>query len=193
MKRSKAFWGQFWCVPAIFGLLLGLYGACAGAAGTVAEPDLLDAEKAFSLSARRVGDRSVELRYDIAAGYYMYRDRFRFIIDGQPVTLDKKAWPSGKMKQDATFGKVLTYRNSVRLLLPVSSTSSGSGGQQGLTLTATSQGCADVGVCYPPLRQSLVLAADSTEWVKPGEVVVSGFSRDKSQGSGLPERLTREK
>lgn len=174
---------------------MALFGAATGpvsAATASTHAELLEAEKAFSVSARRVGDSDVELRYAIADGYYMYRDRFRFAINGQPVSFAKKAWPTGKWKQDATFGKVVTYRNSVRLLLPISLVAQAAtpGARGPMTVTARSQGCADAGVCYPPIQQTLVLQPGSSAWVSPRVEAVSGFSRDRSTGSGLADRLT---
>ena len=198
MKRSRGLvvWRSLgmWYLVVPFAVALSLCRP-ADAAPAAAEPDLLEAEKAFPVTARRVSDNTVELQYAIAEGYYMYRDRFRFAVNGQPVLLAKKAWPVGKLKQDATFGRVITYRKSVHLLLPISSTVKGSAtsGQESLTLTATSQGCADAGVCYPPLHQTLVLPTGSSGWVTPQEAATSGFSRDRSSANGLADRLTSGK
>ena len=90
-------------------------------ASTASKPDaeLLEAEKAFQLSGRMRDDRSIEINFQVADGYYMYRDRFQFAVNGQPLKLKPAQFPPGKMKQDATFGKVITYRKSVRILLPL--------------------------------------------------------------------------
>lgn len=198
MKRSKglaaAGCAGMWRFAVLLGLAMTLPGATASGSSVV-EPDLLEAERAFTVTARRIDDNVIELRYAIATGYYMYRDRFRFAINGQPVVLAKKAWPAGKLKQDATFGRVITYRKSVRLLLPISSVVKGAApaGQASLTLDATSQGCADAGVCYPPLHQTLVLPTGSSGWVNPQEATTSGFSRDRSSAGGLADRLTSGK
>lgn len=170
-------------------------GGSVSATTATTQAELLEAEKAFPVTARQVGGNAVELRYAIVDGYYLYRDRFRFAINGQPVALANKAWPRGKWKQDATFGKVVTYRKSVRVLLPISpaTRSATRSARESLTLTASSQGCADAGVCYPPLHQTLILPTDSSAWVSPQKEVVSGFSRDRSPVSGLADRLTNGK
>ena len=161
----------------------------AWAAGPV--PELLEAEKAFSVSARLADDKTLELRYFIADGYYMYRDRFRFSINGQPVSMSRKAWPTGRWKQDATFGKVVTYRNSVRLLFPAFMTvlDGTQTGHEPLRLIASSQGCADVGICYPPLRQTLLLVPGSSAWVGPQDEFSAGFSHERRSDSGLTDYL----
>ena len=161
------------------------------AADLISEPDLLDAEKAFSLTARVNSNQTIEVRYAIADGYYMYRDRFRFSIDGQAIAVAKNNWPPGKWKQDVTFGKVITYRKSVRLLLTPASINPHALKVPGksFSLSANSQGCADVGVCYPPLRQTIALAPGSTEWVSAQGDEILGFSPQTPLGNRLTDQL----
>lgn len=131
-------------------LLLALI-ACAPAQ---AAQDLLENEQAFRFSARLKDAGTIEVRYAIAPGYYMYRDHFRFAADG--AKLGQPALPPGKKKFDETFKQTLeTYRDNVVILLPFK----GSAGP--LTLKVTSQGCADIGVCYPPIEQSATLNVKS--------------------------------
>ena len=80
-----------------FLLLLALFGS----ASLRAEPDLLPLEQAFRLSARVIDASTVEVRFDIADGYYLYRDKFAFAA-GQAV-LGAADIPPGKMKT-ATSG-----------------------------------------------------------------------------------------
>ncbi len=198
MKRSKwlaaDMWRTTWRSLVLIGVAMAL-SASAQATSAVAPPDLLEAEKAFVVTARLVGSKAVEVQYSIAPGYYMYRDRFRFTVNEQPVLLTGKAWPTGKLKQDATFGKVITYRNSVRLLLPVSPAMlpSNVASREPLILKVTSQGCADAGVCYPPLHQTLILQPESSAWIEPQEASVGGFSRDRPSTNALTDKLTHGK
>ena len=69
-----------------------------------AEPELLEPEKAFRLSARLASGTAIEVRYQIAVGYYMYRDKFRFAIEPGTGTLEQPQLPAGKMKRDEFFG-----------------------------------------------------------------------------------------
>jgi thiol:disulfide interchange protein DsbD len=160
-------------------------GIARSAWATEPVPALLDAEKAFSVTARMVDERTLELRYAIAAGYYLYRDRFHFSINGQSVSVSPRAWPAGKWKQDANFGNVITYRDSVRLLLSISMAKleATRPGRNSLALIASSQGCADAGICYPPLHQTLILDPGSSAVVSPQDQVSPGFSHH-----GLPAR-----
>ena len=76
------------------------------ACGVAAEDDLLPPDQAFKFSARRVDAGSIEVRWRIADGYYMYRDKFRFSAQPGTVALGKPDFPAGKIKEDEFFGKV---------------------------------------------------------------------------------------
>ena len=65
--------------------------------------------------------------------------------------------PQGKRKHDEFFGDVDVYRGAVTIKLPIA----GSTPRQDIVLVADSQGCADVGVCYPPTRQQVRLVLPS--------------------------------
>lgn len=155
-----------------------------------AEPELLEAEKAFQLSGRMRDDRTIEINYIVADGYYMYRDRFQFTVNGEPVKLAARQLPPGKMTRDATFGKVVTYRNSVRILLPLSKTGNKAhdATNGALALKITSQGCADAGVCYPPQHQQLALVRGSSAIALPSESISGSFSRPAGPASDVLKR-----
>ena len=142
-------------------LLALLVSLCAGFShAAVNEADLLEPEKAFRMSTRAVDDRTVEVKFDIADGYYLYRERFKFEaepgIGGASVKFGTPDFPAGVKKKDEFFGEVETYRKQFIVLLPVEKI----GGGDTLKLVVTSQGCADVGVCYVPMqtRASVKLA-----------------------------------
>jgi thiol:disulfide interchange protein DsbD len=117
-----------------------------------AEPELLEPEKAFRLAARIATNDAIEVRYLIAPGYYMYRDKFRFALTSTEAKLGEPQLPRGTMRRDPFFGDVETYRDRVTIKLPLDL---GGGEPQMLELSATSQGCADVGVCYLPQEQKV--------------------------------------
>ena len=150
------------------------------------EPDLLEPERAFQLSARRKDQKTVELQYKIAEGYYMYKGRFKFAVEPPAsAKLGKAVLSKGKMKQDATFGRVETYRDSVRILLPIASFGKGNlrADDLLLRLSVTSQGCADAGVCYPPLRQTVTLAPTGFDVVLPDGIANVGGLAGSPQSS----------
>ena len=118
--------------------------------------DLLEPEKAFRFSARAV-DGAVEVRFAIAKGYYLYRERFRFAAEGNPgVRLGQAQMPRGIPHKDEFFGSVETYREQVAILIPVE-------GSGRFDLKVTSQGCADAGVCYVPMDSKATLQVAAAE------------------------------
>lgn len=136
----------------IFRWLLLVLLMCSGF-GQAAEPELLEPEKAFAFSARVVAPDAIEVRYVIAKGYYLYRDKFRFTLEPAAAAAGAPRLPPGIIKKDEFFGEVAVYRDEVRIALPVAA-----GGQDGrVVLIAVSQGCADVGVCYVPVEQKTEL------------------------------------
>jgi thiol:disulfide interchange protein DsbD len=112
-----------------------------------AEPELLEPDQAFRFSARLKDAQSIEVNYRIAAGYYLYRDKFRFALAPANAKLGAAQLPPGKKHRDEFFGEVETYRGDLRILLPVELEGDA---PPAVTLTAVSQGCADIGVCYVP-------------------------------------------
>ncbi len=116
--------------------------------------ELLHPSVAFKPTAHALDGQTIEVRFEIAKGYYLYRDKFRFSAEPASVQLGTPVLPIGKEKDDDTFGKVQVYYKEALIRLPVERNSSG---PLPLTLNITSQGCADAGVCYPPQKQTISL------------------------------------
>ena len=116
------------------------------ALGTVAHSqaqDFLDPEVAFKVSAKMVEPGVAEVSYVIADGYYLYRERLKF--ESADAKLGTPDIPRGKIKFDETFQKeVETYRHNLVVRIPVQAASD-------FTLNVGLQGCADLGLCYPPI------------------------------------------
>jgi len=121
-------------------------------AAFAASDDLLEPDKAFRFSAQAIDSSTAEIRYKIADGYYLYRDRFRFAVEPASVTLGAPRFPEGEIHEDKFFGKQVTYRREARILIPLAAA-----GADRVRLSVTSQGCADIGVCYVPQVQSVDL------------------------------------
>jgi thiol:disulfide interchange protein DsbD len=137
-----------------------------------ADDDFLDPAQAFRFSARMQDAKTIAVTYEIADGYYMYRERFKFAAVG--AKLGEPRIPPGKVKFDDTFQKnVETYHHGVTILIPVE-------GRGMFTLTATGQGCADKGLCYPPQDATARLVAGGDPSISPQMSTAGGT------GSGLP-------
>ncbi len=129
----------------IFALLLAL-----SPHGFAGAQELLDPAVAFKFSAQAVDAGTLEVRYRIADGYYLYRDKFKFTAEPAGVKLGEAQFPKGDVHNDEFFGKVETYRKELRIRLPLARDAAATQ----LKLAVTSQGCADVGVCYVPQVQT---------------------------------------
>ena len=153
------------------------------AIAAVAESDLLEPEKAFRISARALDQRGVEVTFQIADGYYIYRDRFKFETASGRLLADVEL-PKGKPKEDPFFGKSETYRREVRIRVPVTPDDKARGI---VKLKVTSQGCADIGVCYVPLEQFVEVRLRGESSNAPAAVILPASSRI----DGLPETLRK--
>jgi thiol:disulfide interchange protein DsbD len=124
----------------------------------IQDDELLRPEQAFQLTAKVEGNNLIA-EYDIAPGYYMYRKRFKFDVENEGVSFSEPVIPAGKVKQDEFFGEVETYRDSLRIELPfLNNDLNNSPSLTTLRVKATGQGCADIGICYPPLDQLLIVS-----------------------------------
>ena len=149
--------------------------------------EFLDPEVAFKFSARALDANTLEARWQIADGYYMYRDKFKFEVAG--ATLGAPQLPAGKVKEDENFGKVETYRKEVRIALPIQRTP----GATAVTLKTTGQGCADAGLCYTPQTVSTTiklppLAAAAVAAPPPAASALEGL-RSLAGDMGMPKLL----
>ncbi|MFQ6024133.1 MAG: protein-disulfide reductase DsbD [Acidiferrobacterales bacterium] len=113
------------------------------------EDELLEPDKAFSLSTRVIDGATIEARWAIAKGYYMYRDRFKFEAVDDSISLAEPVFPEGKKKEDPFFGTVEIYTKDVTVQLPIVRQRASA---YRASLRITAQGCNEpVGVCYPPI------------------------------------------
>ncbi|RQS86548.1 protein-disulfide reductase DsbD [Burkholderia seminalis] len=129
---------RFLAVLLSFAVMLG------GLSVARAADDFLDPSVAFKFSASE-SPGQVDVRFKVANGYYLYRERFAFAVKSGQATLGEPQFPAGHVKFDQTFQKnVETYRDEVVIHVPVKQAAGP------FDLAVTSQGCADEGICYPP-------------------------------------------
>jgi len=128
------------------------------------QDELLPPEQAFKLQAW-VNNNNVVAEYTIAPGYYMYRDAFQFTNETEGVIFGEPGVPDGKIKNDEFFGEVEIYRDKVAITLPLEFENNSN--PQVIAIKTAGQGCADIGVCYPPLYQTLTMNLASAARVNP--------------------------
>jgi thioredoxin:protein disulfide reductase len=133
----------------LFALLLWLMMLFAPHPAQAVEPgDLLKPEQAFTTRVDRSGDLLL-LTLDVADGYYVYRDRVQFSTSPAGL-LQAARFPQGQLKNDPYFGRQVIYEHSNQIEIPLHP-----GSPQRFTLTVKLQGCAKVGVCYPPYTRRI--------------------------------------
>lgn len=112
------------------------------------EEEFLHPDVAFTFRAyANDGEGTVTAEWVLADGYYLYREQFEFeVVDAAGVTLGEARFPEGEIHTDEFFGEQEVYYQQVSIEIPVS----GNAGET-FTLRARYQGCADAGLCYPPI------------------------------------------
>jgi len=140
--------------PLLTGLVLLLGGVSAFASTTPTE--FLQPDKAFAMTAEVVDGNNLLAHWKIADGYYMYRDKFRFkLVNPENVSLVNAVLPPGITKNDQFFGRIQVFHDNVEARIPlVRSTASASD----VMLELTYQGCAEAGLCYPPITRQVKLS-----------------------------------
>ncbi|MBT7306822.1 MAG: protein-disulfide reductase DsbD [Gammaproteobacteria bacterium] len=131
------------------GGLIGSFGLDA------ADDDPLHPDKAFVFSHRPPEAGTIELQWDIADEHYLYRNKFKFkLSDAVNLSLGEPELPPGELKEDQFFGTLEVYHNSKTIHLPLirASREAASG-----TLRVIYQGCAERGICYPPISKRITL------------------------------------
>jgi len=123
------------------------------------EDDVLPVEQAFVFQAEALDGNTLGLRWDIAEGVYLYRDKIRIELESADVRLGDYSLPQAEIKHDTItpegeIGDVAVYHNQVDLNLPLLRSTAEPGE---INLKVSFQGCAERGICYPPVRKSLVL------------------------------------
>lgn len=151
--------------------------------GGGAEEDFLPPDQAFRFTAEVVNPGWVEANWQIADGYYLYRHSLGFEALGEGQSVGEPLIPDGKRKQDEFFGEVEVYYRELSVRVPVMARAG-----EMLELEARYQGCAEDGICYPPMTQQVSLALSdapvSASAAGPGPVSeqdrLAGLIRDGS-------------
>ena len=111
--------------------------------------NFLKPDQAFIFSAVAKDQNTLELSWQIAAGYYLYRQKFSLSSDNPDVQLGTPDFPEGEIKNDPYMGTSEIYHHDVDVLIPVTRSNDAAK----FNLQAVYQGCAETGFCYPPITK----------------------------------------
>ena len=136
--------------------LAAILAACSedrGALGTANAQEVLPPQEAFPYTVEASAEE-ITLRFAVLDGYYLYRERFGFAAEAGSVNLGLPEFPQGEIHEDEFFGRQEIYRGAFAIALPYRRQGAG----RSFELTLKLQGCADIGLCYPPQNWTSVVA-----------------------------------
>jgi thiol:disulfide interchange protein DsbD len=115
------------------------------------ESDFLPPDVAFRVNAI-VDGQVVRVRWVIADGYYLYRQRIGIMAQSPDLILAAPVLPKGILKTDPYFGNQEIYQQQVEATVAYTRSDAGA---HPLEIKVTYQGCAEAGLCYPPITKAL--------------------------------------
>jgi len=145
-------------------------------------PEFLKVDEAYQFSSEIVAG-GLQLNWEIAEAYYLYRGRFKFKTEQPNVIIgDPQFSTEGKAKQDPYFGEIHAIYDELSVFLPVSLAK----GQSDAEIKITYQGCAEAGLCYPPKHQYVLYTAEGQgSSSKPENRANSAITSELSQAQDL--------
>jgi thiol:disulfide interchange protein DsbD len=116
-----------------------------------AAEQFLDPVAAFGLSARAIDAQHIELHFDVAPGYHLYRDKLQVQAQPAGIALGALEVPRGQVQFDPTFQKdVELFKEPMVMVVPLLQAPTSP-----FKLVVGNQGCADKGLCYPPMERAI--------------------------------------
>ena len=180
---------QLWLLPAALLTLLALLAEPVAAGlfnrfGGSSQERVLDADEAFQLVVDVLNPSTVEAHWTIAPGYYLYRSKFRLkLVENEKANITALDIPVGEPKDDPYLGQQEVFHREATLVAHLHRDSLS---EQTVQIRADYQGCAEVGVCYPPLSQTVAIvlpalsAAAATVAPSPPPPVAAAAARPET-------------
>ena len=162
------------------------------------QPGFLDPEEAFIVSAKAVSENVISVQWQIAEGYYLYRDKFQFSIKNDNIgqsddlTITDVKLPEGKLKNDPDFGSVWVNYHVVDALLTIQRKEAAASTAE---LLVNYQGCKEDVLCYPPISKTLSInliasAVAETTTGADGSAASESKTRQFSEQDAITEHLS---
>lgn len=131
-----------------------------------AEEELLDPEEAYVLSLTAPDPNTLVARWDIADGYYPYKNKFQIeLADAEGVSITEVEIPQeGKIKEDEFFGRQEVFYQQAEVIARLRRDDPE---VRDITVKVGYQGCADLGICYPPMTKTIPVSLPPVEGVQP--------------------------
>ncbi|HZW26739.1 MAG TPA: protein-disulfide reductase DsbD N-terminal domain-containing protein, partial [Gallionella sp.] len=123
--------------------------------GGAKQPAFLPPDQAFSLQVTVRDADTLQANFNLAEGYYLYRDKIAFTSKDVGVKIKAVSLPRGEMKQDPSFGEVEVFHRSFQAEIELERVAKGAAS---IALDAAYMGCSEQGLCYPPINKTLTVA-----------------------------------
>jgi thiol:disulfide interchange protein len=118
---------------------------------TATEQDFLAPDVAFQVTANLEGNL-LHVRWAVADGYYLYRQKMRILAESPDLTLGAVQWPRGTELTDPFMGTQEVYFQQVDAAVPLMR---GDYGAHPVQVKVEYQGCAKDRLCYPTITKVL--------------------------------------
>jgi thiol:disulfide interchange protein DsbD len=153
------------------------------------DDDILAPEDAFRVSASSADGNRLQVQWTIADGTYLYHDKIKLQLEADGVQLGTFALPAPEIKKnsvkpDGTIGDVAVYHDIIELDVPLLRTNTGT---TDIELTASYQGCADRGICYPPQTSTFVIGLPAAAGAAAGPIEQLAAPKPNAGGFAEPQ------
>ena len=137
---------------AVVSAATGINGVLDSSRAKTADPEFLPPDVAFHLTGVPDGPDRIRLSFAIHPGYYLYKSRLKVATAAPQTVLGSLSTPAGEFKTDDYFGRQEVYHEDFEGTVAISRPG---GAAMQIPLKVTYQGCADAGLCYPPITKTL--------------------------------------
>lgn len=149
------------------------------------ENEILPVDKAF-IMAPLFKNNTFSANWTIAEGYYLYRDKFQINVKSGDIKLGTITIPKGKQKKDPLFGNVEVFYKATNLTAELA----GSVSEKTIELEIIYQGCAEAGLCYPPVRQIISLNNSGITGIKTTSAFDAIANTKKQTATSDPQKAS---
>jgi len=142
---------------------------------------VLKPEQAFPVTVSYQADNIV-ISHEIKQGYYLYKDKISYASTSQNIQLSQAELPAGKAHVDEFFGSTEIYRDSMIVKIPVNIVEKDLVSNN-FIIEIKLQGCADIGLCYPPQTWQREVFMDQSDLNKVNPINITNESEQYRLGN----------
>jgi thiol:disulfide interchange protein DsbD len=147
------------------------------------QSDLLESDQAFVLSVDAPDANTLVARWDIAEGYYLYKDKLEIDLnEAQGLRVQEVIFPGGKINKDEFFGEQEVFYRVATATAKLARTPLA---ERNIQVTVNYQGCAEIGVCYPPMTQTVPVSLPALTQTNTLQMVEADLLEDGNNPTGI--------